>query len=99
FREAIGIAVVLVGVYLALNLVVVATSLGHVFEHPFVIDDWWIALTTQHGDPWMIVGIALIVFPKLALGLSGFETGVAVMPQITGSPDDTPEKPTGRIRG
>ncbi len=33
-----------------------------------------------HGDPWLVVGLSLIVFPKLALGLSGFETGVAVMP-------------------
>ena len=39
-------------------------------------------LATQHGNPFVVVGIALLVFPKLALGLSGFETGVAVMPQI-----------------
>jgi hypothetical protein len=99
FKEAIGIAVVLVAVYLALNVVVIVVSIGHVVEHSVVITDWWAALNAQHGNPLIMVGIALIVFPKLALGLSGFETGVAVMPQITGKAGDTPDKPTGRIRG
>jgi hypothetical protein len=99
FKEAIGIAVVLVAVYLSLNVVVIGVSIVHVLEHPHVVTDWWVALNAQHGNPLMMVGIALIVFPKLALGLSGFETGVAVMPQITGSADDTEQKPAGRIRG
>ena len=46
----------------------------------------------------MVIGISLLVFPKLALGLSGFETGVAVMPLVKGDPTDTEEKPKGRIR-
>jgi hypothetical protein len=46
-----------------------------------------------------MVAVALLVFPKLALGLSGFETGVAVMPLIQGDPDDTEERPIGRVRG
>jgi len=99
FKEAINIAVVLVAAYLTLNLVVMVVSVWQVATHPFTVDNWWTALTTQHGNPLVVVGIALIVFPKLALGLSGFETGVAVMPQITGDPTDTPSKPTGRIRG
>lgn len=99
FKEAIGIAVVLVGVYLALNVVVVATSIVEVFQHPTALGDWWGALFRSNGDPLVVVGIALLVFPKLALGLSGFETGVAVMPQIKGRPDDDPAYPKGRIRG
>src|SRR5262249_17722770 len=56
-------------------------------------------LLTEHPNPFLLVGFALIVFPKLALGLSGFETGVAVMPLIKGDPTDTEEHPRGRIRG
>jgi hypothetical protein len=99
FKEAIGIAVVLVAVYLGLNVIVVTTSIVEVFQHPTAIDDWWQALFRNNGNPLLIVGVALLVFPKLALGLSGFETGVAVMPQIKGRPDDDPAYPQGRIRG
>ncbi|MBP1235327.1 hypothetical protein JOE40_000795 [Arthrobacter sp. PvP102] len=99
FKEAIGVAVVLVGVYLGLNVVVVAATVFEAVTHPVAVGDWWHALTTSHGNPFMVVGIALLVFPKLALGLSGFETGVAVMPQIRGRPGDTEDKPVGRIEG
>ncbi|MFC5645612.1 MULTISPECIES: amino acid transporter [Kitasatospora] len=99
FGEAIGLAVVLVAVYLALNVVVVAVGLWHVATDPGLISDWADALTAEHGNPIAMIGVALIVFPKLALGLSGFETGVAVMPHIEGDPDDTEANPVGRIRG
>lgn len=99
FREAIGIAVVLVAVFLSLNLIVILVSFSHIADNPLVITDWWAALNTQNGSPWLMIGIALLVFPKLALGLSGFETGVAVMPQIKGGPADTPAHPVARIHG
>ncbi|MEV5170946.1 amino acid transporter [Streptomyces flaveolus] len=98
FLEAIGVAVALVGVYLLLNLVVVITGMWHVVTAGHVITDWSSALTTQHGNVFAMIGVALIVFPKLALGLSGFETGVAVMPHVKGDAGDTEERPVGRIR-
>ncbi|MFC9704494.1 amino acid transporter [Streptomyces sp. NPDC056943] len=99
FLEAIGVAVVLVGVYLGLNAVVVVTGLWHVLTEGHVVTDWTAALTAEHGNVFAMIGVALLVFPKLALGLSGFETGVAVMPHVQGDPGDTEEKPAGRIRG
>ncbi len=99
FSEAIGLAVFLVGAYLALNVVVVAVGLWKIIEAPHVVTDWTAALTAQHGNPIVMVGVALVTFPKLALGLSGFETGVAVMPHIKGEPGDTDANPVGRIRG
>ncbi|MCI3278540.1 APC family permease [Streptomyces cylindrosporus] len=98
FKEAIGIAVVLVGTYLTLNVVVLAVSAWEVIGHPVRIGDWTDALTAEHSSPFAMVGVALLVFPKLALGMSGFETGVAVMPQVKGDPTDTWAKPAGRIR-
>ncbi|MDQ0964301.1 hypothetical protein QFZ66_008179 [Streptomyces sp. B4I13] len=98
FLEAIGVAVALVGVYLSLNVVVVAVGVWHVATAGHVITDWSHALTAEHGNVFAMVGVALLVFPKLALGLSGFETGVAVMPHVKGDDGDTEEHPRGRIR-
>lgn len=98
FREAIGIAVVLVVAYLALNAVVVVVSLGQVLQHPAVVADWQRVLLAEQGSPLRMLAVALLVFPKLALGMSGFETGVVVMPLVRGAPDDDPARPAGRIR-
>lgn len=98
FREAIGLAVGLVAVYLALNVVVIVVGLVAVLRHGAVVHDWGQALFREHGHPAAMAGAALLVFPKLALGLSGFETGVAVMPLVRGEADDAPGYPAGRIR-
>jgi hypothetical protein len=98
FREAIGIAVFLVGIYLLLNLVVVSVCSYQIFNNPSAIADWQSALFTQHQNPFLMLGISILLFPELALGLSGFETGVAVMPLVRGSSSDTDEHPRGRIR-
>ncbi len=82
FKEAINVAVVLVGVYLALNAIVCLVGIFHVLLHPMIIVDWKRALFTQHGSLLSMIGLSCLLFPRLALGLSGFETGVAVMPLI-----------------
>ena len=82
FKEAINVAVVLVAVYLALNAIVCLVGIFHVLLHPTLIVDWKRALFTQHGSLLSMVGLSCLLFPRLALGLSGFETGVAVMPLI-----------------
>ncbi len=92
FKEAIGIAVILVGLYLFLNLIVVGFGLGQILTHPHYFSEWKQALIhhpSVNGNVWLVVGISLILFPKLALGLSGFETGVAVMPLVKGDEDLT----------
>jgi len=90
FKEAIGIAVFLVISYLVLNLVVIGVGAYQIAIHPSLLADWKNALFTQTTltgatEPrsiFLIIGLSLLVFPKLALGLSGFETGVAVMPLV-----------------
>jgi len=87
FKEAIGIAVVLVAFYLFLNLIVIGFGLYEVFTHPELLANWETALFTNKASggtrsAFLIIGLSLLVFPKLALGLSGFETGVAVMPLV-----------------
>jgi hypothetical protein len=108
FKEVIGMAVVIVGVYLALNLFVLGSGVVYLIAHPAQFDVWYQNLVTgnwylESGSPsdfgWgSITLLSLLYFPKLALGLSGFETGVAVMPLIEGRPDDDPRRPAGRIR-
>ena len=98
FGEAIGIAVVLVVAYIGLSAVVVANGFWHIFQNPGTFTDWTNAVTEAHTSPLAVLGASLLVFPALALGLSGFETGVVVMPLVKGDPTDTPAEPTGRIR-
>ncbi len=101
FKEAIGLAVLLVALYLLLNVVVVSVGIYEVFTHPHALLKWkeaMFATPKVRGNPYLMIGFSLLWFPKLALGLSGFETGVAVMPLVKGEPGDDAKIPAGRIR-
>ncbi|MFZ5482431.1 MAG: hypothetical protein ACOZNI_37055 [Myxococcota bacterium] len=98
FGEAIGIAWIICVPYLALNVVVIGRGLWEIAQHPDAFEGWKQALTLK-GDPASLALLALLTFPKLALGLSGFETGVTVLPLVKGDPSDPPDGvPHGRIR-
>lgn len=98
FREAIGLAVILVGAYLFLNLITVAVGAYQIIQQPAVLSNWQAALFAEQPNILRMIGAAILVFPRLALGLSGFETGVVVMPLVQGNATDTEENPQGRIK-
>lgn len=105
FKEVILIAVVIVAVYLALNVFVLMSGIVYLVFHWEFVTAWYDSVLTgnwhmehEGGSFGAAILACLIFFPKLALGLSGFETGVAVMPLVRGEHGDDPHRPQGRIR-
>ena len=103
FKDAIAVAAAAAVPYLVLNLIVLARGTWVVIEQP-VFFRYWRETLFLKGDSSFLIVAALLVFPRLALGLSGFETGVSVMPLIDGGDQDRkPDSrelalPNGRIR-
>src|SRR5499425_2840540 len=63
FKEAIGLAVVLVFIYLSLNFVVISRGLYELFTHAAHFPQWERALLEHpqvQGNPWLIIGFSLI---------------------------------------
>ena len=96
FNEAINLATLVCVPYLLLNVVVLARTLFEILHHPLLLPHWQETLA-RRGDISQVALAAALLFPRLALGLSGFETGVSVMPLIKGDGHDD-AVPTGRIR-
>ena len=110
FAEVIGLAVVIVVVYLGLNLILMEECLRYLAGHHELVTEWYNSVVagdwkiTSHvpvsGTGWdTIILLCFLFFPKLALGLSGFETGIAVMPLVHGEGTTPEEKLAGRISG
>lgn len=98
FSEAIGLAGLICVPYILLNALVLSAGLAQIIAHPEVFARWSGALRTQ-GDWSQLLLVSALVFPKLALGMSGFETGVSVMPLVAGNLEDAAavKSPEGRI--
>ncbi|MFG2107502.1 APC family permease [Micromonospora chersina] len=97
FSEAVQVAIPLVGVFLALNAVIVVAGLAEVAADPGTLSGWTDRLT-RVGGAGDVLATSVLAFPLLVLGLSGFETGVSMMPLVKGDGDDAERRLAARIR-
>ncbi|MFF3326831.1 amino acid transporter [Streptomyces sp. NPDC002889] len=98
FSEAVRVAIPLVAVFLVLNAVIIAVGLANVFTTPGALSAWTDALVEGGGGLGDLAGPALVAFPLLVLGLSGFETGVSMMPLVSAEGTDAEQRQRSRIR-
>ncbi len=110
FAEALGLAAAIAVPYLLLNAVVLIRGFIEIFSHPEMISNWQGAVWAHpkvSGSMPALLALTAFTFPKLALGLSGFETGVSVMPLVAngsnkneheGEVEKPHQPPQGRIK-
>jgi hypothetical protein len=95
FSEAVQVAIPLVAVFLLLNAVITIVGIVDVFTVPDAFSTWLHGVT---GGGLGTVSSALLAFPALVLGLSGFETGVSMMPLIAATGETAEQRRETRIR-
>jgi hypothetical protein len=97
FSEAVSVAIPLVAVYLILNAIIVVAGIRQIAVHPEVLHDWAARLTAG-GGVFGTLKTAVLAFPLLVLGLSGFETGVSMMPLVAAEGVSEEEQRESRIQ-
>ena len=98
FSEAIGVAIPLVAIFLVLNAAIVVVGGIDVFSEPDALSRWLDRLTEGGSGFFDLAGPAVLAFPLLVLGLSGFETGVSMMPLIKADGADPEERMRNKVR-
>ncbi len=109
-RKILLVAAGAVTTYLALSAIVIVAGVIYLVGHPEIWQAWQDAIflvhptddaapgDAPHGWVWAWLGIALWSFPQMALGLSGFEMVMNVVPQIRGAGHGHPDILAGRAR-
>ncbi len=98
FSEAVFVAIPLVAAFLVLNAVVVGAGLLDIAGDAELLAGWTDRLTENGSGLSDLLGPALLAFPLLVLGLSGFETGVSMMPLVAAQGESVEERLASRIR-
>ena len=95
--------------YLAVTAVVIVSAVIYLTHH----DEIWLAWQEtifSPGQPagandaapndwmWAWLSVALWTFPQMALGLSGFEMIMTVVPGVSGGSGEQADNPAGRVR-
>jgi len=107
YGEVVGVATVLVVAYIGMTALIITAGVWYLIGHPTLLPHWLseIAAGNYHlahaplsgTGPWVAIAIACLIFPKLALGMSGFETGVLHIHLVRGT-QANPSDATARIR-
>jgi hypothetical protein len=107
-RNVLYVSVPLVAAYLVLNAMLLGAGVWRLVERPELIDEWLQQM--QRGDwqiraPFWASGdlasvliLSFLFLPSVALGLSGFELSMIIMPQVKGKRGEPAAEPPTRIR-
>ena len=98
FNEAVNVAIPLVVLFLGLNAVVIAVSVEAIVVDPSTVGEWLERLGASSGNFGDITRTAVFAFPLLVLGLSGFETGVSMMPLVKSEGFTDYQRMASRVR-
>jgi hypothetical protein len=105
-RGFLGVAVGVVVLYILVNALVIGTGLNYIAQHRDLLTNWEAQLRPEIGDYRTETGnvvkfvlfLAMLAFPSMAIGLSGFEMSMASAPLVHGASSDNPAHPRSRIR-
>jgi hypothetical protein len=107
-RNVLILSVPLVGVYLLLNGILLGAGIQRLVDEPEIVaawleqlqcGDWQAARGPRWEDGWAgLFFMSLLFLPNLALGLSGFELSLILMPQVRGRLGESERHPAQRIR-
>jgi hypothetical protein len=107
-RHVVQIAVFVVATYLAVNAMILVSGLSYLNAHRELLSGWWETVLSSEGpigsgqSYWAIgltiAAVCLLTFPKMSLGLSGFELSMVVMPLVKGGDAETTSNTKRRVR-